>query len=183
MSVDGRASITRFVVAAFAGLAMPCAASSQAPRDSSEVKHVAVNPVVGVHFDAWQYVSVTLGVRAIRRRWWAMDSGVEPGVAAIAYIQPGLAGARAGVSAGWIGVEYEAPRETNKVAEVAGVQVGPSVLQTWLRTPAGERPATYAGVVTQLNFFFSASGGLYWRVAGNNEARRPIGVVSFGFGY
>lgn len=183
MRVSDRSSVTRFIVAVFIALAVPGAGSAQAPSDSDAVKHLAVAPVVGIHFGESQYASVTLGVRAMRRRWWAMEDGTESGLAAIATVEPGIAGIRAGVDVGWLGLEYQAPRETKRVAEVLGVQVGPSVLQTWMRTHAADHPTTYAGIGGRLNILFGATGGLYWRVAGRDGRRHRITVVSFGMGY
>jgi len=183
MRVAGRSNRNRFVLVAALALATPSAGSSQTPADSDSVKHVAVAPVVGIHFGELQYPSVTVGVRAIRRRWWAMESGVEPGVAAIATIEPGIAGARAGLAVGWIGAEYQAPRETKWVAEVVGAQLGPSLLQTWAHTHVADHPTTYAGFDARINFFVGVAGGLYWRIAGSDGSRRSIAVVSFGLGY
>jgi len=180
----GRASgMQRVVIAALIALAVPAAGRAQAPHDSDSVKHVAVAPVAGIHFGEWQYASVTIGVRAIRRRWWAMESGVEPGVAAIAAIEPGIAGVRAGVDFGWIGVEYEAPKKTKWVAEVVGAQLGPSLLQTWARTHVADHPTTYAGIDARIKFIAGVAGGLYWRVAGRDGSRRRMATLSFGFGY
>jgi len=171
------------LVAGLVALAEPRAVSAQALSDSDAVTHVAVAPVTGVHFGEWQYASVTVGVRAMRRRWWAMENGTASGPGAIAAVEPGLAGVRAGIDVGWIGAEYQAPRETRWVAQIVGAQLGPSLLQTWMRTHVADHPTTYAGIGARVNFFLGASGGVYWRVAGRDGSRRRITVVSFGLGY
>jgi len=185
MRSDRTSGFQRLVLVASIALSVPAArlAQAQTPHDSDSVKRVAISPVAGIHFGEWQYASVTIGVRAIRRRWWAMESGVEPGVAAIAAIEPGIAGVRAGVDFGWIGLEYEAPKETKWVAEVAGAQLGPSLLQTWARTHVADHPTTYAGIDARIKFFAGIAGGLYWRVAGRDGSRRRMATLSFGFGY
>lgn len=183
MRIDGGSSMKGFLLAAAVAIAAPRVASGQAPSDSQSVKHLAVAPVVGMHFGEWQYVSLTVGVRAMRRRWFAMEDGTESGVAAIASVEPGVAGVRAGIDVGWLGLEYQAPRETKWTAAVIGAQAGPSLLQTWMRTHVADHPTTYAGVGARLNFILGASGGVYWRVAGSDGPRRRIAVVSFGLGY
>lgn len=172
----------RFILVASVALAAPLAAAAQTPSDSAPAKHTVFAPVVGVHFGELQYASVTLGVRAIRRHWWARENGAASGMAAIATVEPGVAGVRAGIDVGWIGLEYQSPRETRWVAEVIGAQLGPSVLQTWARTHAADHPATYAGVDARAKFIAGVAGGLYWRVAGKDGSRSRIAVVSFGFG-
>lgn len=183
MRISERWSTTSVIAATFIAAAMPGTASAQAPGDSDAVKHVAVAPITGVHFGESQYGSITLGVRATRRPWWAMKDGTQSGPAAIATVEPGVAGVRAGIEVGWIGLEYQAPRETGWVAEVIGAQVGPSLLQTWMRTHVADHPTTYAGIGARVNFFVAVSGGVYSRVAGSKGSHDRIAVVSFGLGY
>ena len=171
----------RLILVASVVLTAPLAAGAQATSRSPNDVYIA--PVIGVHFGEWQYASATLGVRAIRRRWHEGEPGIEPGWAAIAAVEPGIAGARAGLGFGWVGLEEGANKDSRFAIQVIGAQLGPSVLQTWIRTHAADHPTTYAGLDARVTFIAGVAGGLYWRVAGKDGSRRRIAVVSFGFSY
>lgn len=147
------------------------AAQRQYPIDTSRDGGA---PMAGVHVGEPQALAVTLGWRYLRRE-----------NAAIASIEPGVGGIRAGVGYGRILLEEGNDKDSRFAFLVVGAQVQPSIMQTLWHVHGADPLATYAGIDVRMNLIFGAGVGYYWKLAGRDrfDENRRIVTLEGGFSY